>query len=373
MYRVRRGLLPAAGTAALLAACSDSPAGPTPELTSLDMPSSVVAAACETITFDQFAHGAAVTSVSVLGINLTVSASPYVQPNGAANLNSTPRAFDTDVDGNTVEDDDMTWTNGDCPDCEGLNSILVIDDERNTAGSFFWGDYRWGGVLRLSGFTGGTYYVESFTYVDNNIQGTTDVGDEPPAVMRVDGTTDIGSTVPGADGNVQVITTTQTPFSSMIELRSGTSLTDAINGSGGLDNVRVCRIATGFGVRTPGYWKNDKKPWPVTSITIGGITYTRAQADALMEAPTAGDKTYNMFEQLVAAKLNVLSGAVATCIQDTIEDADTWMSNHPVGSGVTASSSAWQTAEAGLSASASVMHGQLDQYNNGNLCAPAGN
>lgn len=111
---------------------------------------------------------------------------------------------------------------------------------------------------------------------------------------------------------------------------------------------------------TPGYWKNHPANWPVESITIGGTSYTKAEAISLMKAPTHGDKTYNMFEHLVAAKLNVLMGCESSCIDDVIEDADAWMEIHPVGSGVDASSQAWDEGEP--------LFEMLDDYNNGNLC-----
>lgn len=111
---------------------------------------------------------------------------------------------------------------------------------------------------------------------------------------------------------------------------------------------------------TPGYWKNHPNDWPVESITIGGVVYTKAQAISLIENPTKNDKTYNMFEHLVAAKLNVLMGCESSCIDDIIEDADEWMEDHPVGSGVKASDPAWDIGEP--------LKDTLDDYNNGNLC-----
>jgi hypothetical protein len=370
MFNTRVRVPALAGFAGLLAACADAPTAPSPELAPVQL-SSVVAAACETITFDEFGHGDYITTVSALGLNLTVTGFPYVQPSGAANLNATPRAFDTDVSAATVEDDDLA-ADGICTACAGLGRLLVLDDERNTPANFFWGDYRWGGVVRLSGFAGGDYYVEEFTYVDNNLSQHAGEPDEPPVTMRVDGTTDIGSTVPGADGNVQTIVTANTPFSSMIELRMGTALIDQVTGSGGVDDIRICRVPTGFGVRTPGYWMQPHHAWPVATITIGGIVYSRTDAQALMKAPGAGDKTYDMFAQLVAAKLNVISGASAGCIQDVIDDADTWMTTYPVGSGVKANHDAWKTPVLGLAAAAGTMHTTLDSYNNGLMCAASG-
>jgi hypothetical protein len=113
------------------------------------------------------------------------------------------------------------------------------------------------------------------------------------------------------------------------------------------------------GTGTPGYWKNHTEVW--SGVTIGGVYYTSEQAAALM-GKVSKDKTISLFSQLVAAKLNVAVGNDASCIAATIDAADDWMSLHPVQSGVTASSTAWQAiAQA---------HKDLDDYNNGRLCAP---
>lgn len=117
------------------------------------------------------------------------------------------------------------------------------------------------------------------------------------------------------------------------------------------------------GTGTPGYWMNHPEAWPVQSITIGGVTYSKMKAIQLMKAPTSTDVTYIMFQALVAAKLNVLIGNDASCIADTITAADAWMAKYgPVGSGVKGSSKAWKIGEP--------LYKKLDQYNNGLLCAP---
>ncbi|MCX9079735.1 MAG: hypothetical protein OIN84_17350, partial [Candidatus Methanoperedens sp.] len=113
--------------------------------------------------------------------------------------------------------------------------------------------------------------------------------------------------------------------------------------------------------RSPGYWKTHPEAWPVQTIVIGGVTYSKTEAIVLMEKPVAGDKTFTLFPALVSAKLNVLSGADATCISDIIASADSWMAQYPVGSGVTGSSSAWDNGEP--------LYMKLDKYNNGYLCA----
>ncbi|HBL28693.1 MAG TPA: hypothetical protein DD490_17800, partial [Acidobacteria bacterium] len=116
------------------------------------------------------------------------------------------------------------------------------------------------------------------------------------------------------------------------------------------------------GTGTLGYWKTHPQAWPVANITIGGRVYTRDQAIAILSTPSRGDKSIDMFHQLVAAKLNVLIGNNPSCISATIASADAWMVTRPPGSNIKASSSAWTQA--------SPWHTQLDNYNNGLLCAP---
>jgi len=116
------------------------------------------------------------------------------------------------------------------------------------------------------------------------------------------------------------------------------------------------------GTGTPGYWKNHPEAWPVTTITVGGVVYTKAQAIAWLQA-SGSDKSVTMFRSLVAAKLNVLVGNDSGCVASTITAADAWMSTYgPVGGGVHAASLAWRLGEP--------LHRHLDNYNNGMLCAP---
>lgn len=117
------------------------------------------------------------------------------------------------------------------------------------------------------------------------------------------------------------------------------------------------------GTGTPGYWKNHPEAWPVATITIGGVTYSRESAIALLEEDPK-DKTTTLFRALVAAKLNVMIGNDDSCIASTIDQADGWMASWgPVGSRVRASSVAWKLGEP--------LYRLLDNYNNGMLCAPA--
>ena len=116
------------------------------------------------------------------------------------------------------------------------------------------------------------------------------------------------------------------------------------------------------GTGTPGYWKNHPEAWPVPSITVGGVMYTKAQAIAWLDL-VGKDKTTTMFSSLVSAKLNVMVGNDSSCVSSTIVSADAWMAKYgPVGSGVAASSYAWKVGEP--------LHRLMDNYNNGMLCAP---
>ncbi|MBN1762762.1 MAG: hypothetical protein JW878_06780 [Methanomicrobia archaeon] len=129
--------------------------------------------------------------------------------------------------------------------------------------------------------------------------------------------------------------------------------------------VTVYEPETIPGTGTPGYWKNHPEAWPVDTITIGGKTYTKAQAIALMSSPEERDKTYTMFRALVAAKLNVLIGNDDSCIKSTIEAADRWMARYGSFEDryiVQARSTAWRQGER--------LYRLLDAYNNGLLCAP---
>jgi hypothetical protein len=120
------------------------------------------------------------------------------------------------------------------------------------------------------------------------------------------------------------------------------------------------------GTGTPGYWMNHPDAWPAVEIIIGGVTYSIDEAIELMKRSNNKDVTYIMFQALVAAKLNVLIGNESSCIEATIADADAWMADYgPVGSGVKAGgdNSPWRTGES--------LYFMLDDYNNGQLCAPS--
>lgn len=122
------------------------------------------------------------------------------------------------------------------------------------------------------------------------------------------------------------------------------------------------RPAASPGTGTPGYWKNHPQAWPVEKIEIGGVTYTKEEAIAVLNIDGKADRTFLMFAHLVSAKLNVGIGNDASCVADAILTADAWMTEYPLGSGVSGDSEAWDVGEP--------LKDILDAYNNGKLCAP---
>lgn len=120
-----------------------------------------------------------------------------------------------------------------------------------------------------------------------------------------------------------------------------------------------------------GYWKNHPQAWPVTSLTLGTVTYTQAQLLAILQAnPGAGakaDASLVLADQLIAAKLNTANGSNPCPIQSTIATADALIDGRtiPIVPRVTPA-----TAEGSQMIS---LAGMLDQYNSGGLtpgCSP---
>jgi hypothetical protein len=107
---------------------------------------------------------------------------------------------------------------------------------------------------------------------------------------------------------------------------------------------------------TQGYWKNHPEAWPVANLTLGSVTYTKAQLLSIFSQPVKGNGLVSLAHQLIAAKLNIANGADPSAVAATIAAADALIGSRvvpPVGSGSLAPSAA-----SGLTY-------VLDQYNNG--------
>jgi hypothetical protein len=87
---------------------------------------------------------------------------------------------------------------------------------------------------------------------------------------------------------------------------------------------------------TQGFWKNHPEAWPVSSLTLGSVTYSQDELLAILRQPVGGNGLVQLAHQLIAAKLNIASGADDADIADAIEDADALIDGlvvPPVGSG----------------------------------------
>jgi SdrD B-like protein len=115
------------------------------------------------------------------------------------------------------------------------------------------------------------------------------------------------------------------------------------------------------GTGTPGYWKNHPDAWPVTSIKVGAITYSEADAIMLL-GKTGKDKSITMFQSLVSAMLSADAGNDSTCVTTAIAQGNAWLVSYPPGSNVAGGSAAWTLGDP--------IHITLDAYDNGLLCAP---
>jgi len=125
----------------------------------------------------------------------------------------------------------------------------------------------------------------------------------------------------------------------------------------------VAAYCCGPGVRSQGYWKNNPDAWPVTNLWIGDTHYTRGDAIVILSTPSKGDKSYTLFDALLAAELNELAGNCTDCIEDTLCAAHEWVADNPPGSNVRGNSCAWKEGEP--------LYCILDAYNNGCLCVPS--
>ncbi len=112
--------------------------------------------------------------------------------------------------------------------------------------------------------------------------------------------------------------------------------------------------------RTQGFYKNNPERWPagVQSLTLGTVTYTKAQLLMILGLPVQGNGLISLAHQLIAAKLNVAAGAsVPVSVQNAIAAADALIMGRvvpPVGGGSLSTSST------------SSLTSTLDTYNNGN-------
>lgn len=107
---------------------------------------------------------------------------------------------------------------------------------------------------------------------------------------------------------------------------------------------------------TQGFWKNHPNDWPVASLMLGSVSYTRAQLLQILGESVAGNGLVSLAHQLIAAKLNIAYGADPMAASAAIISADALVGSlvvPPVGSG------SLTTDQVGT------LTQTLDDYNNG--------
>jgi len=95
------------------------------------------------------------------------------------------------------------------------------------------------------------------------------------------------------------------------ELKLQTFATDCGDSTGVFDNIIItvdnkCPFSLG-------YWKTHPAAWPVTTLTLGTVSYTQTQLLAILKTSpgtgTKSDASLILAYQLIAAKLNVANGS----------------------------------------------------------------
>ncbi len=117
-------------------------------------------------------------------------------------------------------------------------------------------------------------------------------------------------------------------------------------------------VGPGSCTYSQGYWRNHPDAWPVTSLTLGTVTYQAAELMAILDDPARGNGLVILVHQLIAAKLNVANGADPSAIQQTMTDADNMVGAlvvPPIGNGYLAPGQTGDLVET------------LTQYNEGTI------
>lgn len=86
-------------------------------------------------------------------------------------------------------------------------------------------------------------------------------------------------------------------------------------------------------VHSQGYWKNHADAWPTDQLEVGGASVDKDLALEILHTSPKGDATIILAHQLIAAKLNLISGATQVeSVSEAIAQADAWMGANPIGS-----------------------------------------
>jgi hypothetical protein len=96
--------------------------------------------------------------------------------------------------------------------------------------------------------------------------------------------------------------------------------------SDGSQAISIATLTNGPCPLSQGYWKNNPRLWPVSSLTLGSQTYLKTELLNLLKTSTTSDASLILARQLIAAKLNIANGSDATPVSSTITHADSLFS-----------------------------------------------
>jgi hypothetical protein len=75
-------------------------------------------------------------------------------------------------------------------------------------------------------------------------------------------------------------------------------------------------------VKTQGFWKTHPASWPVTTLTLGTVSYTQTQLLSILNKPAGGNGLIILCHQLIATKLNIANGADPALVSAAVASAD---------------------------------------------------
>jgi hypothetical protein len=87
---------------------------------------------------------------------------------------------------------------------------------------------------------------------------------------------------------------------------------------------------------TIGYWKNHASAWPVSSVMLGSVSYSKAQALQILGQSVGGNGLISLAQQLIAAKISIAQGADPSSLGTAIASADALIGSlvvPPIGNG----------------------------------------
>jgi len=267
MLQTKRGRAAALiASAFALSACADSPTEPT-SASAVKMPTTVnkffvAGDACQTIDFNSFAHGAAVTTVQLFGTTLTFTGQVSDQ-NGVLSAGDlrvlspfSPLGPDADLRNTAI--------GGLCATCTS-NMLVINDPVDGTAAAP--SDAQWGGRITITGFPANAY-IRDYQLADHEVAAPP-IG-EPDSRLIVNGINIAPAGQPQGQNAIITVETTQ------LQLIGAGGVTFILGnapiqqGSEAIDNIRVCiRQDLGDDGCTPGYWKNHPDSWGPTGFATG--------------------------------------------------------------------------------------------------------